>query len=240
MRFLSSILSSFCLSPAAIGSSIATTKVPWNYGPVGHLKVAKATWNEVLRPGDIAIDATCGNGHDSLSMAHLCLTPTSGNLHCIDIQPEAIESTQRKLRAALTMELEQRVCYHIKSHETFPDSIPLGSVSLICYNLGYLPGKSRENSRNTIITKTETTIKSIRSAINLLKAGGMLSITAYPGHEGGEEESKEVSHFLSTLSPLDWRVYAHSPLNRPMSPILYLAYRIDKLGRESTDNENRS
>jgi hypothetical protein len=39
---------------------------------------------QVLRPGDTAVDATCGNGHDSLFMAQ-CIGP-SGRLHAVDLQ----------------------------------------------------------------------------------------------------------------------------------------------------------
>jgi hypothetical protein len=38
----------------------------------------------VLQPGDVAVDATCGNGHDSLFMAQ-AIGPT-GELHAVDVQ----------------------------------------------------------------------------------------------------------------------------------------------------------
>lgn len=228
MKLVFAVVSSLCLIPRARGFA-SHARVPWNYGPLGHLKVSKTLWTEVLRPGELAIDATCGNGHDALTIAKLCLTESSGALYCIDIQAEAIENTRKRLRAELTAPIEQRVHYHTGSHEVFPSTIKPNSVSLICYNLGYLPGKSREKDfAKSVITQTETTIRSIQSAIGLLKPSGLLSITAYPGHPGGQEESIQVGSFLSTLSPEDWRVYSHAPLNRPSSPILFLAYKIDK------------
>jgi ubiquinone/menaquinone biosynthesis C-methylase UbiE len=39
---------------------------------------------QVLRPGDVAVDATCGNGHDTLFMAQ-CVGP-SGCVHAVDVQ----------------------------------------------------------------------------------------------------------------------------------------------------------
>ena len=120
MRLLSSVLSSFCLSPETISSKAGfanNAKLPaWNYGPVSHLKVAQTMWREVLQPGDLAIDATCGNGHDALVIAKLCLMENAGQLHCIDIQPEAIESAKRRSTAAVPLQLEQRVHYHTNSH----------------------------------------------------------------------------------------------------------------------------
>jgi hypothetical protein len=41
---------------------------------------------QVVKPGDVVVDATCGNGADSLALAHLALTDQSGKLYCIDIQ----------------------------------------------------------------------------------------------------------------------------------------------------------
>ncbi len=197
--------------------------VPWEYGPAGHLNVAKLMWSKVLKVGDTAIDATCGNGHDSLNIAKLCLSPHSGVLHCIDIQSVAVENTKRKLSTELPSDLEQRVHYHICSHEDFPSSILRDSVSLICYNLGYLPGK-----KYGIISQTKSTVASLNVATTLIKPLGLLCVTAYPGHQGGAEENQAVSKFLSNLDPQIWRVNVHAPLNRPLSPILYLAYKIGK------------
>ena len=48
-----------------------------------------------LRPGDLAIDATAGNGHDTALMARL-VGPT-GSVLALDIQPEGLENTRLKL-----------------------------------------------------------------------------------------------------------------------------------------------
>lgn len=198
--------------------------LPWNYGPLGHLKVSKSIWNEVVRKGDIVIDATCGNGNDSLYLANLCLNPKEGKLYCIDIQEQAIESTKIKLTSNFPSQDDYEIKYFCQSHAQFPEEIFPGSVSLICYNLGYLPGSNMK----TLKTSASSTRLSIRSAIPLLKPAGLLSITSYVGHDGGLEEKEIVEEELKQLSSDDWRVYCHTPLNRPLSPILYLAYRIEK------------
>lgn len=220
MRFLGTLLT--CLAANA----------PFNYGPLGHLKVSKQLWQDVAKPGRIVIDATCGNGHDSLELARLSLTPISGKLYCMDLQEEAITNTRSRLEKHLSADLVSRVDFIQGCHSVFPSSILSETVSLICYNLGYLPGLSTQSSSNSetqqVITTTDTTLKSLSAALPLLKQGGMLTVTAYPGHDGGEVEVKAVQDFLSSLSPDDWRVYSHAPLNRPKSPILYAAFRIDK------------
>ena len=50
---------------------------------------------EVLQPGDIAVDATMGNGHDTLFMAE-CVGKT-GLVYAFDIQAQAIEATKARL-----------------------------------------------------------------------------------------------------------------------------------------------
>jgi SAM-dependent methyltransferase len=255
MRFWTSLVSSLCLpstskrlfalhatptppTPVSTPTPIPK-KVAWNFGPLGHLAVAHATWKDVLRPGDTVIDATCGNGQDSLALAELSLTPTCGSLYCIDIQRDAIDNTRDRLQRALSSAVLQRVQFIHDSHAVFPSEIADESVKLICYNLGYLPGKSRRHSTSAaapldittptpIITTTASTLQSLSHALRLLCPAGLLSVTAYPGHIGGDEEAQAVETFLSNLNEKDWRVYSHRALNRPTSPILFLVCRIDK------------
>ena len=71
-------------------------------GAASHLALAHTIWGQVLRPGGIAVDATCGNGHDALAIAKF-LFPTQvreelcGHLHCLDIQEVAIQATKTQL-----------------------------------------------------------------------------------------------------------------------------------------------
>lgn len=181
------------------------------------------------------IDATCGNGHDSLLLGKLALTGSTGTLYCIDIQQEAIESTRRAFYASENFSEELKSCFpeRIKfvcgSHESFPEEVAPNSVALIAYNLGYLPGQ-RRNADEAAFVRTEaaTTLSSIGRASELLKEGGLLSVTAYPGHEGGEEELLAVQSRLAMLDADQWRVHSHAPLNRPLSPTLFLAFKIEK------------
>ncbi|MCI0666795.1 MAG: methyltransferase domain-containing protein, partial [Methylococcaceae bacterium] len=65
----------------------------------------------VLRPGDIAIDATLGNGLDTLFLARG--VGPEGIVYGFDIQPEAIEITRNNLRGA---GLENRTRLVLGSH----------------------------------------------------------------------------------------------------------------------------
>ena len=187
----------------------------------------------MVKVGDTVIDATCGNGHDSLIMANLSISEFSGRLYCIDIQQKAVEATRRlfldspNLSEQLKQNLDQRISFVCGNHSTFPPELQPSTVSLVVYNLGYLPGIKRDDP-HFIRTELSTTIQSIERAAILLKEGGLLSITAYPGHDGGEAELLAVQKMLASFDQEDWRVHSHVPLNRPAAPTLFLAFKIEK------------
>jgi hypothetical protein len=175
-----------CLPFSILFNSFSSSS--WKYGPIGHIPISKLLWKEVVKPGDLVIDATAGNGHDSMDLAKLALTSTSGYVHCIDIQERAIASTKERLQKDLPVEVFKRISFHCQSHECFPSEILRNSASLICYNLGYLPGNNRNlmDGANLIITRTESTLKSLEVAMSVVKENGLISVTCYRGHEGGE------------------------------------------------------
>mmetsp|Transcript_32277 Transcript_32277/g.53952 ORF Transcript_32277/g.53952 Transcript_32277/m.53952 type:complete len:257 (+) Transcript_32277:41-811(+) len=228
------LLARTCFTVATISHGKPTA---YNYGPISHIPISKHLWSTLIKPGDTVIDATCGNGNDSLYLAKLALTPISGRIYCIDIQSQAVENTRERFLEDSSLEplVDNRITLITGSHEVFPLEIQPSTVALICYNLGYLPGKQRKardaGFEEGEVTSAKTTIASLKRALPLLKEGGMLSVVAYRGHEGAEEELQEVQTFLSQLPMQDWRVYANSaPLNRPLSPTLFNAFKIEKFG----------
>lgn len=151
------------------------------YSP--HLKLAKAYWEKLLKKEDLAIDATCGNGHDTLFLAGLC------SVIALDIQPAAIQNTQTLLEKE-----GKKASLHLLSHEWI-DALPLPiPPRLIVYNLGYLP-----RSDKSVTTLTESTLISVNKSLKLLAPGGALSITCYPGHEEGQKEEAALEKWIKTL-----------------------------------------
>ncbi len=142
---------------------------------------------------DKAIDATMGNGIDTLFLAKKI--GTNGKIYAFDIQNKSVQKSKKlfeKNRITNKVEILQ------KSHEKMRDSIPpywLGKVNVIMFNLGYLPGGDQ-----SIVTKPESTIKALESSFQFLKKGGLLTIIAYRGHKGGEIESNEVSRWIKKNS----------------------------------------
>ena len=182
-----------------------------------HLDLAHSYWKQLVSIGDIVIDATCGNGNDTLVLAKLALSDHSGSLFAMDIQENAILTTQKLLQQHLNPNQYAKVAFLQGSHSSFPQEIPKESVTLITYNLGYLPGGNKK-----LTTKKESTLESLQNALLLLKPAGSISITCYPGHPEGKEEETSVLEFVSQLNPSQWSSCYHQWLNRKNSPSLLI------------------
>jgi 16S rRNA C1402 N4-methylase RsmH len=166
-----------------------------------HLERAKECWRLLLQPGDLAIDATLGNGHDSLFLLEL-----GAEIIGFDIQSKAIEEVKKKTR-------DQKITLYHQSHETIA-SIPLPQPpKLIVYNLGYLPGGDK-----SITTLSSSTLKSVQHSLERLDPKGALSIICYPGHEEGLKEEAFLLEWASSLNPLKWNVRHERWINRRRSP----------------------
>ncbi|NLP37469.1 MAG: methyltransferase domain-containing protein [Firmicutes bacterium] len=176
------------------------------------LLFAKELVREVLTPGDIAVDATCGNGHDTLFLAEL--VGPEGKVFAFDIQQEAILSTQKKLEAA---QLSERVELLNTSHanEAFWPPAPLQAVM---FNLGYLPGGDHE-----VITQPKSTVAALQIAVTRLQPGGIITLVVYTGHDGGEEELEAVRNFCTKLPQKEYAVLEYKFINQINRPPLLLA-----------------
>lgn len=168
--------------------------------------------SRVLRPGDVAFDATVGHGHDLVMMA--TLVGQQGLVLGCDIQEHAIESAWQN---AEMRGVSDRVRLHVESHEHI-ERICHGEnvkqLRAIMYNLSYLPGGDK-----SIRTRRESTIASLGKALDLLMAGGAMTIVSYRGHEGGAEEAVAVLDWASALPPYQFEVVMYSTPALESSPI---------------------
>ena len=101
------------------------------------------------------------------------------------------------------------------SHEHMDAYFPAGSVNLIMFNLGYLPGGD-----HALATKPATTLPALEKALALLKTGGLLSLMIYSGGDSGFEEKEQVLAWLKGLDPERYMVLIESFYNRPNNPPL--------------------
>lgn len=149
----------------------------------------------------IAIDATLGNGYDCDFLAS-----NFHKVYAFDIQKEACENYDKK---------NENVIVINDSHHKFDDYIK-EEVNCIVYNLGYLPGGTKE-----ITTKSNTSLISIEKGLQLLSSGGMMTIAIYRGHDEGKEEENCIIDYLKTLNKKEYGVMIHEYLNRAITaPLL--------------------
>jgi hypothetical protein len=175
---------------------------------LAHARIARH-----LRVGNLAVDATAGNGHDTLFLAQ-CVAP-GGSVYAFDVQAAALEQTAQRLLAA---GLQERVELVHAGHQNLLQHIPRqwhGRVRAITFNLGYLPGGDKR-----LITAREHTIPALEQSLATLDPAGVISILVYPGHAGGAAEASAVDTWLQALPP-PWQF---ETLASP-GPVLHLVSR---------------
>ena len=171
-----------------------------------------------LKEGDQAIDATAGNGYDTLFLAEQ--VGPSGKVIAIDIQDCAIRSTGEKLESA---GLIDRVRLVPDDHAVALKKLTAsnrGSVAAITFNLGYLPGSDK-----SIQTRAESTKEALAASIQLLTPGGYLCVTAYRGHSGGIAEAETVEAFMRNAKTEGHTVDYYEPESSNSPPILWVLRR---------------
>ena len=197
------------------------------------LELAHASIQRAVTPGSLVIDATAGNGHDTLFLAKL-VGPT-GLVLAFDIQPDALEKTRTALEQA---NLATQVRLFLTSHENIalclqgnamPPSTGQLATSLTAktppdpalyltarpqvraamFNLGFLPNSAKE-----IATRPSTTLAALIGLLPAMLPGAALSIHCYSGHDGGKEESKAVLDWAARQPEEAWRVYRYETLNK--------------------------
>ena len=160
------------------------------------------------------IDATCGNGFDTLFLAKHC----NSKVFSFDIQKKALDITRKKLNEC---NLLDRVELIHSGHEKILEYIKV-EVDVIIFNLGYLP-----NSNKDIITKAKTTLTALKSSLKILKCKGLITVICYPGHLEGDQETEEVNILLKNLNKEKYLVNEYLSENpNKKTPKLYI---IEKL-----------
>ena len=185
----------------------------------GLTAMAQAAVAERLAPGMSVVDATVGNGHDTLFLARQ--VGATGQVYGFDLQARALAAASVRLAAA---GVADRVSLIHAGHETMAEHLPAtlqGRVQAIMFNLGYLPGSDRQ-----CITRAASTLPALRQALGWLAPGGLLTVLAYRGHAGGTEEADAVARWLQGLEPSAYQVarqFSEEP--RGTGPELGLVYR---------------
>ena len=169
-----------------------------------------------LRQGDSAVDATMGNGYDTLFLCRA--VGALGRVYAFDIQPQAVLSTETLLRREGVLDrAELYACGHQRMDEYVREK-----VKAVVFNLGWLPGGD-----HSITTRWESTGEAVRKALDLLLPGGILVLCAYPGHAEGDRERQELTAFFASLSNRRYNVLHQRFLNAgPGAPECFVVQKL--------------
>ncbi|HHF7038088.1 TPA: class I SAM-dependent methyltransferase [Streptococcus mutans] len=159
--------------------------------------------SQVLDKNSIAIDATMGNGNDTVFLSHL-----AKKVYAFDVQEQALIKTREKLEnlgfnnAQLILDGHQNIDKYVSE-----------PIRAAIFNLGYLPSADK-----SIITKPDTTLEAIQKILDRLEVGGRVSIMIYYGHEGGQMEKDRVLVFIKELPQEKFATMLYQPLNQIHTP----------------------
>ena len=177
------------------------------------LEMAHDFLAQVITQEDIVVDATMGNGHDTLFLAKL-----AKQVYAFDIQEQALEKTSQRLQEADLTNVE----LILQGHETVDQFVR--EVKAAIFNLGYLPSADK-----SIITQPQTTIEALDKLCHMLVKGGRIAIMIYYGHEGGDIEKDAVMDFVSQLPQQEYTATIYRTLNQINNPPFLVM--IEKLER---------
>jgi len=167
-----------------------------------------------IHSGDCVVDATAGNGHDTLFLAQK--TGVHGQVFSFDIQHQALETTRQRMAQHKNLASVQ---YIHRGHEWMQAEIPRvwhGHIQAVVFNLGYLP-----QANHAMITLPTTTLSALQQSVLLLARGGVISILVYTGHVGGRNEAESIKAWLSKLDEaFEYRI--EIPQNTRLSPPEYI------------------
>ena len=169
-----------------------------------------------VEPGDTVVDATMGNGHDTLLLCEA--VGPEGHVYAFDIQVQAVAKTEELLRAHGMLDRASLFC---AGHEKMGEYVR-EKVSAAVFNLGWLPGGDHR-----VTTQWETTRQAVQSALELLRPQGFLILCAYPGHPEGDRERQEITAWLSSLPNREYNVLHQRFLNaNPGAPECFAVQRL--------------
>lgn len=171
----------------------------------------------VIKEGDTVIDATMGNGNDTLFLSKL--VGDAGKVIAFDIQKVALERTQLKLAAegaALNYELV------LDGHQNM-DRYVSDPVKLVIYNLGYLP-----KGDHSIGTRAETTIEAVQKSMRLLHQEGLIIIVIYHGGDSGFEERDALLAYLKTIDCKSYSVMRSDFINQVNCPPILIVIEYNR------------
>ena len=144
--------------------------------------------NAILRHGDVAVDATMGNGKDTQFLCEL--VGEEGHVYAFDVQKEAVERTAARLKEA---GYENRATLLLAGHETMKEHVQ-SAPRVVMFNLGWLPGAEHD-----VHSTADGSVPALRAALEALRPGGVLAAVLYSGKVIGDAEKQAALAFFKDL-----------------------------------------
>ena len=188
------------------GGVVDTLSVLKNSLAISHEMVSK-----VVLPGDTVIDATAGNGNDTVFLASL--VGENGKVYAFDIQEQAINNTYKKV---IDRDYQDRVKIIKDGHQNL-DLYVKDKVKVVMFNLGYLPGGD-----HSIATRVETTAEALGKAMELLAVNGIISIVVYYGGDSGFDEKNALMDYFPTINCSKFTVMKTEFINQINCPPIFV------------------
>lgn len=184
--------------------------------PMRLTELAQQQVAALLKPGDHALDASVGNGHDTLFLAR-CVE-SGGRVYGFDIQAQAIAATETLLQRH---GIDWVTLYH-GDHSNLQQQLPKECrLRAVMFNLGYLPGSNKE-----VVTRADSTLRALQACLPYLANPAIMTITAYRGHPGGEQEYQAVHDWVAQLpSAHQVQTYTQQHSRRPAPVLFSVKYR---------------
>ncbi|MCP3762434.1 methyltransferase domain-containing protein [Domibacillus sp. A3M-37] len=182
----------------------------------GILPFARLLIQKTVSDKNYFVDATAGNGHDTLFLANLA--GGDGHVFAFDVQHRAIENTTVRLQNA---GIADRASLFHAGHEQAQTLIPEsyhGKLNAAIFNLGCLPKGDK-----SIITKPDTTIDAVHQLFQMIKPGGLIVLVIYLGHDGGADERDAVVQYAASLDQQTAHVMQYGFINQMNTPPLIVA-----------------
>lgn len=181
----------------------------------GIIPFAHDLLKESVEPGEIVVDATCGNGNDTLFLSNL--VGEDGAVYAFDIQEQAIETTEKLLHENKRTNVNLILDSHAQIDKYIRDD-GVETLGGAIFNLGYLPRSNKQ-----IITKGDSTIAAIETLLRYIRIGARIVIVVYHGHDGGKEEKDAVLQFVRELDQTYYAAITYQFINQRNNPPFVVA-----------------
>ena len=186
----------------------------------GLTEKAQTIVRRAVRGGDWLLDATAGNGHDTVFLARLA---GPQRVLAVDLQSAAIEKTGLLLAQEGLAGVGLVTANHADELERLlvaDAGVWIGRFGAVMFNLGYLPGGD-----HVLVTQADTTVRALRAACQLLRAEGVLTVLCYRGHAGGPEEYSAVREEASRQQQQFQVDEIAGGTGNPTAPVLFVFRR---------------